>query len=125
MNDKEFRAAKHCMIDMEGARGVYLHDFFETSNNEYAKAFRRHVEETSDTMRSAVEWIREGKAEMAADYLEGFIVPVTFEVPPAVNLLLKLNYQGDKRNYDDAVADLEALEDVAAEMGLKISFEPA
>ena len=125
MNDLELIAAKHCLIEMEETRATYIGDFFETSNNEYAKAFRRHVEAVSDIMRTAVEWIREGKAEQAAVYLQGFILPETIEIDPAVRVFLEVGYDGDKRYLDEATEELEAFQETAARLGLKISFEPA
>jgi len=103
---------------------VYIGDFFEKSSNEYAKAFRRHVEDTSDTLRTAVKWIQEGKADLAAEYLQGFIVPETFELDPAVRLFLEVNFEGNKRYYEEAIEELQAFQEAAAKLGLKISFEP-
>jgi len=127
LTDRELLAAKHCKneMDMEGTRGVYLQDFLEKSSNEYAKAFRRHVEDTSDTLRTAVKWIQEGKADLAADYLQGFIVPETFNVDPAVGVFLEMGYGGDKQYYEEAVEELQSFQETAAKLGLKISFEPA
>ena len=125
MTDKELIAAKHCNVAMEGDRNVYIADFYETSNNAYAKAFRRYVESTSDTMQKAVEYIKEGRVDLAAAYLEGFIIPDTIDVEPAVSMLLDLYYEGNKRFLDAAIDDLEALKAAAAAHGLKVSFEAA
>jgi len=125
MTDKELIAAKHCATLMQGDRNVYQPDFYETSNNQYAKAFRRHVESNSESIQTAVRWIGEGRIDLAVSYLEGFIIPDTINVEPSVSVFLDLYYAGDKRHLDDAVDDLEALQAAAAAHGLKVSFEDA
>jgi hypothetical protein len=124
ITDKELIAAKHCATLMQDVH-VNRAYFYETSTNEYAKAFRRHAESTSDTMRKAVEYIREGRVDLAAAYLEGFIIPDTINVEPNVSVFLDLYYAGDKRYLDSAVNYLEALQAAAAARGLKASFEDA